>query len=68
MFGLNTTTIDLIALLIALIVILYVSITKKLFEKGADEYQALWLCRIPLAHLVWSFGFGLLAFMNNKKH
>lgn len=41
MFGLNTTTIDLIALLIALIVILYVSITKKLFEKGADEYQAL---------------------------
>lgn len=41
MFGLNTTTIDLIALLIALIVTLYVLITKTPFEKGADEYQAL---------------------------
>jgi len=60
MFGFNITTIDWTALLIALIVTLYVWRAKNPFEKGTDEYQALRLCRISLALLVWSFDFGLI--------
>jgi mannitol-specific phosphotransferase system IIBC component len=62
MFGLNITVIDWASWIIAIAVTIYVSSAKNPFEKGTDEYQALRLCRIGLALLVWSFGFGLIGF------
>lgn len=62
MFGLNITVIDWASWIIAIVVTVYVASAKNPFEKGTDEYQALRLCRIGLALLVWSFGFGLVGF------
>jgi len=62
MFGVNLTVIDWASLIIAIVVTIYVAIAKNPFEKGTDEYQALRLCRIGLALLVWSFGLGLVGF------
>ena len=62
MFGLNITAIDWASWIIAITVTIYVASAKNPFEKGTDEYQALRLCRIGLALLVWSFGFGLVGF------
>ncbi len=62
MFGLDITPIDWISLIIAIVVTIYVASAKNPFEKGTDEYQALRLCRVGLALLVWSFGFGLIGF------
>ena len=62
MFGLNINAFDIISLIVALAVTIYVAIAKNPFEKGTNEYQALRLCRIGLALLFWSFGFGLIGF------
>jgi len=62
MFGLNITAIDWASWIIAIVVTIYVASAKNPFEKGTDEYQALHLCRIGLALLIWSFGFGLVGF------
>jgi hypothetical protein len=62
MFGLNITVIDWASWIIAIVVTIYVTKVKNPFEKGTNEYQALRLCRIGLAFLVWSFGFGLIGF------
>ena len=62
MFGLNITPVDWISFIIAIVVTIYVASAKNPFEKGTDEYQALRLCRVGLALLVWSFGFGLIGF------
>ena len=62
MFGLNITAIDWASWIIAIAVTIYVASAKNPFEKGTDEYQALRLCRIGLALLIWSFGFGLVGF------
>ena len=62
MFGLNITVIDWASWIIAIVVTIYVASSKNPFEKGTDEYQGLRLCRIGLALLVWSFGFGLIGF------
>jgi len=56
------TIIDWTSLIIALSVTAYVVKAENPFEKGTDEYQALRLCRIGLALLAWSFGFGLIGF------
>lgn len=62
MLGLNVTALDWASLILAVVVTAYVSRAKNPFEKGTDDYQALRLCRISLALLVWSFGLGLLGF------
>ena len=62
MFGLDITTLDSASWIIAIAVTIYVASAKIPFEKGTDEYQALRLCRIGLALLIWSFGFGLIGF------
>ncbi|UCE51365.1 MAG: hypothetical protein JSV31_19165 [Desulfobacterales bacterium] len=59
MFGLNINAF-IISLLVALVVTVYVAIAKNPFEKGTNEYQALRLCRIGLAFLFWSVGFGMI--------
>jgi len=60
LFGLNITFVDWASWIIAIVVTIYVASAKNPFKKGTDEYQALRLCRIGLALLVWSFGFGLI--------
>ena len=62
MFGFNVTPLDGISLIVAIAVTIYVATANNPHEKGTDEYQALRLCRIGLALLVWSFGFGLVGF------
>ena len=62
MFGFNVTVIDWISWIVAIVVTIYVAMAKNPFEKGSDEYQALRLCRISLALLAWSFGFGVIGF------
>jgi len=62
MFGMDVTAIDWLSWIIAIIVTIYVVSAKNPHEKGTDEYQALRLCRIGLALLVWSFGSGLVGF------
>ena len=60
MFGIDITFIDWASWIVAIVVTIYVIAAKNPFEKGTDEYQALRLCRISLALLMWSFGFGLV--------
>ena len=62
MFGMNITVLDWIALIAAIVVTIYVATAENPHEKGTNEYQALRLCRIGLALLIWSFGFGLVGF------
>lgn len=62
MFGFNITIIDWVSLAMAIIVTIYVAVANNPHEKGSDEYQALRVCRIGLALLVWSFGFGLIGY------
>jgi len=62
MAGFNFTFIDFVPSIIAIIITVYVARAKNPFEKGTDDYQALRLCRIGLALLAWSFGFGLVGF------
>ena len=62
MFGFNVTPLVWISLIVKIAVTIYVAAAKNPHEKGTDEYQALRLCRIGLALLVWSFGFGLVGF------
>jgi len=56
MFGLDS--IFVVEFGIAIAITIYVANAKNPFEKSTDEYQALRLCRIGLALLVWSFGTG----------
>jgi hypothetical protein len=60
MFGLDITPVDWISLIIAIAVTIYVASAKNPFEKGTDEYHALRICRVGLALLAWSFGFGII--------
>lgn len=60
MFGLNYTFINTLSLVIALLFTIYIISVKIPFDKGTDEHQALRLCRISFALLLWSFGFGLI--------
>ena len=62
MFGVDINTFDIVSLCAAIVVTIYVMVAKNHFEKGTDEYQALRLCRIGLALLVWSVDFGLIGF------
>ena len=59
MFGIDITLIDWVSWIVAIVVTIYVVAARNPFEKGTDEYQALRLCRISLALLIWSFGLGL---------
>jgi hypothetical protein len=59
-FGFNINAFDIISLIVALAVTIYVAIAKNPFEKDTNQYQALRLCRIGLALLFWSVGFGLI--------
>ena len=59
-FGL--TALDWASLMVAIIVTVYVISARNPHEKGTAEHQGLRLCRIGLALLVWSFGFGLIGF------
>jgi hypothetical protein len=58
MYGL--TNFDIISLVVAISVTIYVAVAKNPYEKDSNEYQALRLCRIGLALLLWSVGFGLI--------
>ena len=62
MFGFGITSIDWLSWLVAIAVTIYVVLAKNPFGKGTREYQALWLCRIALVLMVWSFRFSLLGF------
>lgn len=62
MFGFNITIVDWLSLIVAIVITIYVIKAKNPFKKGTDEYQALRLCRIGLALLIWSFGSGLIGF------
>jgi len=62
MFGLDITPVDWISWIIAVAVTIYIASAKNPFEKGTDEYHALRICRVGLAILAWSFGFGLIGF------
>ena len=57
------TTADwLVWFIIPSLVTLYVSTARNDFQKGTNEHTALRVCRIGLALLSWSFGFGLIGF------
>jgi len=58
--GMDFNPIDWASLIIAIVVTVYVAVAKNPHEKGTDEYTALRVCRVGLALLVWSFGFGLI--------
>jgi hypothetical protein len=62
MFPAVINTFDVIALIVAIIVTIYVSTAKNPHIKGSDSYNALKFCRIGLAFLVWSFDFGIIGF------
>jgi len=62
MFGIDINPIDWISLIIAIVVTVYVAVAKNPFERGTDEYTALRVCRVGLALLAWSFGFGIIGF------
>lgn len=49
--------------IIPIILTIYVARAKNPYSKGTDEHQALRVCRIGLALMVWSFGFGLFGFV-----
>lgn len=49
-----------VSLIISIAATIYIANIKNPFEKGSDEYQALRLCRVGLALLIWSFGLGLI--------
>jgi len=61
-FGVNLTPIDYVSWIIAIAVTIYVMRAKNPYKKGTDEYQALRLCRIGLALLIWSFGLGIIGY------
>lgn len=63
MFGTDLfefTTVDAALLAGAVLVTFYVARRKNPYARGTDDYQALRLCRISLALLAWSIGFGLI--------
>lgn len=60
--GANITVIDWISWSVAIAVTIYIIFAKNPYGKGTRKYRALRLCRISLALLAWSFGFGLVSF------
>ena len=59
MFGFDF---NVLALIIAVLVTIYVAAAKNPHDRGTEEWKALRICRVGLALLVWSFGFGLFGF------
>ena len=59
-YGLGITRFDLAAFAFAIVFSFVVAYSKNPNEKGTNEYESLRLCRIGLALLVWSYGFGLI--------
>lgn len=62
MFGFDFNVLDWAALIIAVLVTIYVAAAKNPHDRGTEEWKALRVCRVGLALLVWSFGFGLIGF------
>ena len=48
---------------IAIAITIYIAVARNPYKKGTDDYQALRLCRIGLALLMWSFNSGLLGYV-----
>ena len=63
MMGMDMNPIEWVGLVIAIVITIYVAAAKNPHEKGTDEYTALRVCRVGLALLAWSFGFGLIGFV-----
>src|SRR3990172_9212456 len=62
MLGFSFGPFDWIALFVAIGISAYVATVKNSHPQGSDAYTALRVCRVGLALLAWSFGFGLIGF------
>lgn len=62
MMGMDITLIDWLSIGIAIVITVYVSVATNPNEPESNAHSSLRICRVGLALVAWSFGFGLIGF------